>query len=98
MARKKDELDALREQIKIKDKIIKNLKKEVGRMNKRKSQVDEHLEELAEEHLEELAKEKAVASKETCPDCKGKVDVVDLGMRKIFECTKCEYRQVLKLK
>lgn len=84
------ELDQLREKIKVQDKLIKHLKREIAKARKNASKSVEEVEEELE-HVEptNLAW--------VCKACgKGVLVETSLGVRKLITCTVCNFRGVEK--
>lgn len=101
MTKKKErsEVEWLRSENRKMKSIIKHLKKEVGRSNKRTLVNEDLSEQLAEEMLEADQVDNAVVSANRCPNakCKGTTELVDLGARKLIICDSCNYRQSKKV-
>lgn len=95
MSKKRDrsEVEHLRGVVKNQRSLIKHLKKEVGRSQKREHRVEDLEEILAEEMLEEQHQEKEYVKDDKCPQCKTKVELVDLGPKKLIICQSCGYRK-----
>lgn len=94
--RERSEVEALRSTIKNQRSQIKNLKKEVERARKRSFQSEDLEERLAENMIEEEFQENEEISKtERCPDCGGKVEMVEMGTRVGIFCV-CGFRRTKK--
>lgn len=90
------ELESLRGIVRNQKALIKNLRKELARVHKRKHQYENYLDDVEEQHLEEECKDAELVRKK-CPTCsKGDIVLVDLGIRKIYNCNNCEFREVKK--
>lgn len=91
---KSGELEYLRGVVKQQRSIIKHLKKEVGRSNKRSHQYEDLEDRLSEEYVEE---EKVLFTEsEKCPSCSKKIEIVDLGIRKLIVCESCGFKKSRK--
>ena len=79
--------------------IIKNLRKEVSRKDKRQ-QVKEDYEEMAKEQLLDQDQEVVYLdnNKDNCPSCGASLDVVDLVIKNLIICSngKCKFRKTTK--
>ena len=79
--------------------IIQELKKKIGRAGKVKDRYDDLELELSAQIDEIESKEftKEIDDKLKCPDClKGDMEFVDLKVRKMWVCPKCNYLQIKK--
>ena len=104
MARSRDrsEVERLKGIIREQRSVIKALKKEAGRLNKRSHQYEDIEEKLAEHHLFEEEREKEevekteTTSKGQCPKCGEDLKEVAFGTYTYLFCTKgpriCKYR------
>lgn len=74
--------------------IIKDLKKKASRGSK----VQDRYEDLEEELLIQLEdQEISYNNVNVCPSCiKGKLEIIDLKVRKMIVCSSCDYREVKK--
>lgn len=93
--RERSDIEYLRSTIKSQRSIIKHLKKELGRQQKREYLHDDLEERLADQMIEEEKQEELDVSGEKCPECHGKVEILDLGARKAIFC-ECGYRRTRK--
>ncbi len=74
--------------------IIKELKKEIGRKEKLERRYQD-LESKEAEALEREAAEKykeSVPIKDRCPNCRGELQCVEIGVVKLITCDNCKYR------
>lgn len=70
----------------------RNLRKQLGRNNKRAHQYED-----LEEQIQELALiETPVEVNKKCPKCKGKLKTSDLGIKLFIKCEDCNYRETKK--
>lgn len=77
--------------------IIKDLKKKARRSDKLSERFEDLEIELISQLEEEEAEERKVVDKNLCPNCsKGTLEIIDLKIRKMFICNKCNYRMVKK--
>ena len=96
MAKSKDrsEVEHLRAMVKQQRSIIKHLKKEVGRSNKRAHQHEDLEERLAEEMLHEYKESEEKVDDKKCPNCsKSKLEFISLGKKTLCICQNCDYRK-----
>lgn len=94
----KNEVEYLRGLVKQLKSENRNLKKQVGRSEKRKAIVDQ-MEQDAQEHLMEIETERVeIKEKDSCPDCGKSVDKTDLGVRWLIMCDHCGFRRSIKKK
>ncbi len=91
--RERSEVEQLRGVIRNQRSIIKNLKKEISRVTKRESRTEDLEEILAEEMLEQDQEDIQYIKEDKCPQCKGRVEVVTLGPKKLVICDGCGYRK-----
>lgn len=99
MARSKDKssTENLKSIIRKQKKTIEELRKQAGRGNKVVSQLEDRELELAEALLEEGLADERVEDNSSCPTCgKGKLEQIDIGVRKLIVCNSCNFRQVRK--
>lgn len=91
--RKKDrnEVEHLRGIIRELKSENRNLRKQIGRSNKKVLQLEEHASDL--EDLEPPHQEEEVVAKVSCPKCRGNLKTVDLGTRTLVNCEDCKYRK-----
>lgn len=91
---KGSELEYLRGLVRSQKSIIKSLKKELSRSTKRSQQYQDLEERIAEDTVEE--EKPFFIESEKCPKCSKKIEVVDLGIRKLIVCTDCNYKRSRK--
>lgn len=92
----KSEVEFLRAENRMLKKQVKHMKKDLSRFNKR-SQNLEQLEKEAMDHIIEDEMDEITEETNMCPKChKGKTEIVDLKVRKMIICDKCDYRLVIK--
>lgn len=76
-------------------KVIAHLKKQIGRADK---ELSKRLAEVPEERVEVQDDVEEIASElGKCPECKARLNSIDMGSRLIIHCTKCEYRRSKKV-
>jgi len=74
----------------------RHLRKEIGRSNKKVSQVEGIMNDQEEEALEQLVEIDQEKKEELCPKCnKHKLDVIEIGTRLLLSC-ECGYRRSKK--
>jgi len=96
--REKSEVEHLRAENRKMKAELRNLKKQVNRTNKRAHQFEDLEERLAEQTLEEKSSDYIVVDNTACPKCsKGKIETIDLGIRKLVRCDNCEYKETWKV-
>lgn len=75
--------------------LVKELKKEIGRKEKRERRYED-LEskeaEALEREADEKYKESSVPIKDRCPNCAGELQSVEIGVVKLITCDDCKYR------
>lgn len=83
-----DEIEDLKREIKERDEVIKSLKRQVRREEKREKKEYSQTKLIEEEHED----------KTRCPNCgKGRIKTTDLGAWKLESCTlNCKYRKTIK--
>ncbi len=100
MAKKKSgsELEYLRGVVKNQRAIIKNLKKQVSRHDKKAHQYNDLEDKIAEADMIEDEKENGtpVFTKDKCPECSGELEEIDLNIRLMIKCSGCPYRKIVK--
>ncbi len=99
MARSKDKssTETLKAIVRKQRKVIEQLKKQAGRGDKVANALEEREIELAEALLEESTSDEFIQDNSGCPRCsKGKLEQVDLGIKKMVICDSCQFRQVRK--
>jgi hypothetical protein len=95
-SKERSEVEFLRAENKTLKAQVRHLKKEVARKQKREHQFND-LEER-ERELEEVELISEIKdTKELCPDCRStKIQVTDLGAKKIMVCYDCGFRKLIK--
>lgn len=92
-SKEKSEVEHLRGLVRQLKSELRNLKKSMARKQKREHLLDDVEEREAELLLKETLEEKEVVSKkETCPKCRGKLDIIDGARIKIYICSDCSHR------
>lgn len=91
-----DETEVLKSQIKTLRSQIKHLKKELGRAQKRQHDFEEYEEDIKEEQVRDDFKESLKETGLFCKTCSRPLRVVDLKVREIRTCDKCNTREVIK--
>lgn len=92
----KNELEYLRSQNRHFKKELKHLRKQVSRAEKNKRDVEE-LEDLLEDELAaDRIEDEIYISKNKCPECRGKLEVIDLNVRELIVCVDCSFRKSKK--
>lgn len=94
MARKRNnDINHLRKTVKKQQSIIKSLKKSESRANKRSKDYTDLEEQLAEE----LLNQDTSSNGDLCLECNaGKIETIDIGVRKLLICNNCNFRIVTK--
>jgi hypothetical protein len=96
-SKERSEVEHLRATVKSQRSLIKHLKKEIGRAQKRQHVYEDLEDKVAELHLEDEIEESQLVSDDKCPECdKGRLEIIDLGPRKMLVCDNCKYRKVKK--
>lgn len=81
---------------KSKSREIEHLRAEIRKLKKNITRSKKRLYEPESEALEEVAEETKVVHKDRCPRCSGKLELLDLNIKKILMCESCNYRTVKK--
>lgn len=92
-SKERNQSEHLKSLIRKQEKIIKTLKKEVSRSNKRKDLYNDLEEKMAEEILDQDVVEEDDLDKERCPVCKSDIEITELGKRLLIICDGCGYRK-----
>lgn len=93
-SKSRDELEELRGKNRSLLKENRELKKTLGRLEKRSYRAEE-LEELFQEMSQEDESTPRHIKPSTC-SCGGKVEKIDLGVRMVFKCVDCGKRETKK--
>jgi hypothetical protein len=78
----------------------RNLKKRLGTVGKKVKRYEQLVDESAEEvEMEREAAYLTAKGKSRCPECKGDIELMDLGVRELHVCTSgCGYRRTFPKK
>ena len=76
--------------------LVKQLKKEVKRLQKNKDKYPDPAFDEIETNLEEELQEREKLIKNSCPKCKGKLEAIIGPKISVFLCGDCGYRSVKK--
>lgn len=95
--KERSELEALRAQNRKLKAAMKALTKTASRATKEKIKYEGLELEMNELLQEENNADHLVIDNSICPDCfKGKLEKIDLKVRKMFVCNNCSYRRIIK--
>jgi predicted RNA-binding Zn-ribbon protein involved in translation (DUF1610 family) len=96
-SKERSELEDLRARNKKLEKENRQLRKEIGRFEKRKHLYEENLEDImSEEDTKNSIEFENNIVKRKCPKCGKELKITDLGSRLLLQCENCSYRKTEK--
>lgn len=93
----RNEVEYLRSEIRKYKSLVKNLRKELNRKQKREHRYEDLEDREAEVQLKEQQAEQALISKNKCPNCSGTIESTSIGNRTLLTCDSCKWRTSKKI-
>jgi len=91
--RDRSDVDRLRDVIRTLKSENRNLKKQLGKTNKKVKAYEEHIDLSVES---EIVEDQSMPDSPGCPECGEPVQSVSLGVKILITCTSCKYRKTVK--
>lgn len=93
----KNELEHLKGTVRQLKSVIRSLKENLYKPDKKRRHVNELNEDLATQLIQDEEQDKILINDNKCPNCpKGKLETIDLNIKKMIICNECNFRKLEK--